>query len=418
MSAIRKARRLIRILRLVWREIGLRQSLAQFVGIVRLSLLRAEMKLSSPPDPPSPPEPLPTKPKGSRPLCGSLKVLILNGFPDDWALYRYRVKQKIEQLRAVGVEVNVIHFDSPDLVPTAMQHSHAILYRLPITERLMALASESKKKGLPLIFDIDDLIFDLQICQQIDGVQILNDLDKEEYLRNMARIGEAMKLCEFGLVPTLPLKERLEGMGLKTYVHRNGVEAEMIGISERAVQGKIEKDGVIVSYLSGSNTHNRDFQICSSALAEILRKYDFVWLYIFGWLTTDDLLKPYESRIVRVPFMPWKELAVFAKDADINLSPLEKNEFCNSKSELKYLEAGILEVPTIASPRQAFSEVIRHGENGFLAETHEEWAQCLDFLIRDKTARIAMGKKAREHILDRYHPQKMGEGLADYLRSV
>ena len=416
MQSLRKFLRLIRILKLVFKEVGLRESFAQLVGMIRLSLLRAEMKFSSPPDPaalPVPPEPIRT-----RPPRGTLKVLILNGFPEDWALYRYRVKQKVEQLQAVGVEVNVVHFDSADLIPVAIRHSHAILYRLPITERLMALALEAKREGLPLIFDIDDLIFDLQACQQIDGIQILNDLDKQEYLRNMARIADAMKLCEYGLVPTWPLKGRLEGMGLKTHVHRNGVEADMVQISERAIRGKIEKNGVIICYLSGSNTHNRDFQVCSSALAEVLGRYDFVRLYLFGWLSTDDLLKPYESRIVRLPFMPWKELSVFAKDADINLSPLENNEFCNSKSELKYLEAGILEVSTIASPRQAFSEVIRPGENGLLAETHEEWVQCLDFLIRDKAARTAMGKRARQHILEQYHPQRMGEGLANFLRSI
>lgn len=416
MPAMRKSLRLIRILRLIFKEVGVRKSFAQLVGIIRLSLLRAEMKFTSPRDPAV--LPVPSEPIRTRPPRGTLKVLIVNGFPEDWALYRYRVKQKVEQLQAVGVEVNVVHFDSADLVPVAIRHSHAILYRLPITERLMALASEAKEEGLPLIFDIDDLIFDLQACQEINGIQVLNDLDKREYLRNMARIAEAMKLCEYGLVPTWPLKERLEGMGLKTYVHRNGVEAEMVQISERAIQGKIEKNGVIVSYLSGSNTHNRDVQVCSSALAEVLGKYDFVRLYIFGWLTTDDHLKPYENKIVRIPFMPWKQLSVFAKDVDINLSPLENNEFCNSKSELKYLEAGILEVPTIASPRQSFSEVIRHGENGLLAETNEEWVRCLDFLIQDKAARTAMGKKARQHILEQYHPQKMGEGLTNFLRSI
>jgi glycosyltransferase involved in cell wall biosynthesis len=416
MLAIRKILRLIKILWLVFKKVGVRESFTQLIGIIRLSLLRAEMKFSYESAPPAPA--VPTEPIRIRPPRGSLNVLILNGFPEDWALYRYRVKQKIEQLHAVGARVNVVHFDSPDLVSVALEHSHTILYRLPITERLMELASEAKKGGLPLIFDIDDLIFDLQICQEIDGIQILNDLDRQEYLQNMARIVEAMKLCKYGLAPTRPLKDRLERMGLKTYVHRNGIETEMMQISERAIRGKIDKKQVIISYMSGSNTHNRDFQICSRALAEILEKYDSVRLYIFGWLTTDDLLKPYESKIVHIPFMHWRELAVFTKDVDINLSPLEENEFCNSKSELKYLEAGILEIPTIASPRLAFSEVIRHGENGLLAETHEEWVQSLDLLIQDKAIRTAMGKRAREHILKQYDPQRMGEGLANFLRSI
>jgi len=133
-------------------------------------------------------------------------------------------------------------------------------------------------------------------------------------------------------VPTWPLKGRLEGMGLKTHVHRNGVEADMVQISERAIRGKIEKNGVIICYLSGSNTHNRDFQVCSSALAEVLGRYDFVRLYLFGWLSTDDLLKPYESRIVRLPFYALEGALVFAKDADINLSPLKTPSSATAKA--------------------------------------------------------------------------------------
>jgi glycosyltransferase involved in cell wall biosynthesis len=378
-------------------------------------VLRAERKYFSK-DTPQNPE------KGSeirkKPGQDSLKVLILDAFPEDWALYRYRIKQKIEQLNSVGVEVKTIHFDAPEMVPKAMECTHVIWYRLPITERLIQLHERARSDGIKLIYDIDDLIFDLEICQQIDGIQILNEVDKEKYFHNMARLAEAMKLCDYGLVTTTPLKEKLEEMGLKTYVHRNGFEKEMHDISERAIAGKIEKNSVIISYQSGSNTHNRDFQVCTEALTNVLIRYEKVRLYIFGWLTLDDRLKPFENKIVRVPFMPWKELAIFTKDMDINLSPLENNVFSNSKSELKYLEAALMEVPTIASPRSAFSEVICHGKNGFLAETTEEWIQCLDLLIDDGEMRRAVGGRAREHVLHEYDIKKMGQGLADFLRSI
>jgi glycosyltransferase involved in cell wall biosynthesis len=272
--------------------------------------------------------------------------------------------------------------------------------------------------GIRLVYDIDDLIFDLEICKEVDGIQILNDLDKEAYLRNMARIADAIKLCDYGLATTTPLKAKFEEMGLKTHIHRNAYETEMYELSERAIRGKIEKSDVIISYQSGSNTHNRDFQVCVEALVRALEQYENVKLFIFGWLTLDDRLKPFENRIVHIPFMPWKELAVFSKDVDINLSPLENNCFCNSKSELKYLEAAILEIPTIASPRTAFSEAIRHGENGLLAETTEEWGQCLDLLINDGQMRKAVGRRAREHVLQEYDIKKMGQGLADFFRSI
>lgn len=403
-----------RVLRIAW-KLGIWRSLDQVIGILKSEMLRVDRTYSD--SPPSIPRREPdSKPKD--PPQGSLSVLILNGFQEHEALYRYRVKQKIDQLGSVGVKVDTIHFNAPNLVTMALNYTHLILYRLPLTKPIEQLAAKAKTNGIKLIFDIDDLIFDLKICQEIDGIQILNDQEKEEFLLNMSRVKAALKLCGYGLVTTTPLKAKLEEMGLKTYVHRNGFETEMLEIADRAIRGKMDKNGVAISYLSGSHTHNRDFHLCVDALVNVLKKYDNVKLYIFGWLNVSDRLEPFQSKIVHIPFMPWKELVLFTKDMDINLSPLEDNGFCHCKSELKYLETAILGIPTIASPRPAFTETITHGVNGYLAETTEEWSQCLEHLITHSEIRKTMGFRAREHVLREYNIEKMGRNLADFLSSL
>jgi glycosyltransferase involved in cell wall biosynthesis len=91
---------------------------------------------------------------------------------------------------------------------------------------------------------------------------------------------------------------------------------------------------------------------------------------------------------------------------DVNLAPLEiGNPYCEAKSELKYYQAALVGVPTIASATQPFREAIKHGETGFLASTGEEWHRSLTALLEDPTLRKNVATAARAHTLATYGPQ-------------
>ena len=68
---------------------------------------------------------------------------------------------------------------------------------------------------------------------------------------------------------------------------------------------------------------------------------------------------------------------------DVSLAPLRRDRFSDAKSEVKYLEAAAVGVPTIASASPAFEVAIRPGENGLLAATRAEWDAALRALVRD-----------------------------------
>jgi hypothetical protein len=104
---------------------------------------------------------------------------------------------------------------------------------------------------------------------------------------------------------------------------------------------------------------------------------------------------------------------------DINLAPLEPgNPFCDAKSELKYFEAALVEVPTIASPTGPMRRAIRDGETGFLAASEDDWHRALIALVDDAALRRRLARAAYLDVLWPYGPERRAERVLAMLRQV
>ncbi len=109
------------------------------------------------------------------------------------------------------------------------------------------------------------------------------------------------------------------------------------------------------------------------------------------------------------------ELARF----DINLAPLEVgNPFCEAKSELKFFEAALVEVCTVASPTGPMRRAIRDGETGRLADTPAEWDAALRTLIDDPALRRRMAHAAYLDVLARFGPRVGAESFRFVLEQL
>src|ERR1700742_2150481 len=81
--------------------------------------------------------------------------------------YRYRCQQACEQLRADGAVANVAHVASPGLLEVIERYGVVVLFRLPYDERVEAVVAAARKAKVPLLFDIDDLVFDPRLESQM-----------------------------------------------------------------------------------------------------------------------------------------------------------------------------------------------------------------------------------------------------------
>lgn len=87
----------------------------------------------------------------------------------------------------------------------------------------------------------------------------------------------------------------------------------------------------------------------------------------------------------------WKEVM---NKCDVILCP-QRVEVQPAKSSIKATTAMMLSMPVICSPLQAYKEIIKHGENGFICDTNEEWADALSKL-KDPETRKRIGEAGKK----------------------
>lgn len=107
---------------------------------------------------------------------------------------------------------------------------------------------------------------------------------------------------------------------------------------------------------------------------------------------------------VPVNWRPWspeteaEEIAQF----DIGIMPMPDEVWAYGKCAMKALLCMACGVPTVAQAIGANCEVIRHGENGLLAATPQEWLAHLEALIDDAALRRRLGMAGRQTVMERY----------------
>lgn len=123
---------------------------------------------------------------------------------------------------------------------------------------------------------------------------------------------------------------------------------------------------------------------------------------------------------MEVRFRPWsyqtepEEVRSF----DIGIMPLEDTEWCRGKCGFKLLQYMGAGVPAVASPVGVNADILRDGENGYLAHTQEEWVEKLSRLCQDPGLRARIGRAARHTVKENYSLNIWAPKLAELFTSV
>ncbi len=165
---------------------------------------------------------------------------------------------------------------------------------------------------------------------------------------------------------------------------------------------------------SGSFSTVPNFEGSIPVLLAIKKKYgNNVYFKLIG----DGNFKNEELGINGIPWTKENEIEELS-EIDIGIMPLPNDAWANGKCGLKGLQYMALSIPTIMSPVGVNKEIIKDGENGFLATTENEWVDKLSSLIDSIDLRKNIGEKGRETVVNHYSVDAIKPLYLQYFEEV
>jgi hypothetical protein len=348
------------------------------------------------------------------------------------ATLRYRVRLPEEALRSKGVDTLAVHFTDPAIADLAPLADVVVLYRVPAGAELLALLAELRRGPNPplVAYDVDDLVFRTEHLAAMGFLDSFSADDRARFSRDVALRGELVGQADLLTGSTAEVLAELseqalvsgptDGHGAPTALLPNGVGLVGARIADAARRvprgsgahgsGAAASPGLRLGYFSGSATHDGDWATVEPVVLDFLARHRDARLVLVGQVTPSDAVAALGSRLEVVDAVPWRELPALLRSVDVNLVPLERTVFTEAKSAIKWLEAALVETPTIATPTGPFLAAVEAGVTGLLADGPEQWAAALEQLA-DAGVREQMGAAARESAVAQYGPKVQAERL-------
>lgn len=355
-----------------------------------------------------------------------MRVLALvPGLYDISPSQRYRIEQWEPLLRERGVEITYEPFESPELntllyqqgqiakklmlvaegfsrrysvVQTARDYDlvyilrEAALLGPPMFEKMVY------KTGVPIVFDFDDAIF---VSYRSPSNGYLS------YLKFASKTKTICRLASHVMVGNPYLAEYAR------QVHdRVTVIPTTIDTQRYRVPPPNNSNGPLVIGWTGSHSTVQHLDTLRSALKKLAAREKFR-LRVIG-------TPVYDCPPIDVEAMRWRAKTEVddLQPIDIGIMPLPDDKWSRGKCGAKALQFMGLGIPTVASPVGVNTDIIQDGENGFLANTEDEWVDKLTRLLREPELRHRLGQAGRITVEQKYSAISQAPRVYEVFKSV
>lgn len=299
---------------------------------------------------------------------------------------------------------------TPENKAKAAQDSEIVVFHRPQIEGKLQLARILKKQGKKIVFDNDDTVKD-------DGGFKFNEyMDKERLEKGLRKLDtitdDFIKEADLVTCSTKFLEAEYKKINPNVVVLPNCIdpfyfdeplrnETDVVRIG---VTGSVAITADMDVLIPIVNHYKDDKRVKLVLFSLPPAKNDKITRELYSeeykfWESVDIEWQPFVH--AEDYYRTLNELRL-----DMVIIPRADNYFNRCKSNLKFLENSMLEIPTIAqafptgdSPYQQDPE---DKDYLLLANTQEEWIEQIEKLIADKELRRELGKKARKYVENKY----------------
>lgn len=259
-----------------------------------------------------------------------------------------------------------------------------------------------QKKGIKVLFEVDDYLHGIR---KVQGHDFANHFNKEM----LGRAEMLMKRCD-GIICSTPfIAKRYRKFG-DTYVCQNGLDLARYDLT------RPERKTVNIGW-AGATGHREGMAKWVQAVYQVMAENDNVCFISVGRPFAHGLAEHFgKERSLSVPFAAIEQYPAAMTMFDIALAPAGKGGFFRGKSDLRWMEAGALAIPTVADP--LVYHRIENGVNGFHADTPVEALEILRRLVGDAELRTIVGERAQEYIRENCSIQTTAQQWVDVFEQV
>jgi glycosyltransferase involved in cell wall biosynthesis len=306
------------------------------------------------------------------------------------------VLRLVGPLQQAGIQL-IMGNQGIDIDPSAVSRADLVVIQRDFP-RMGALYEEviaqAHHEGKPIIYEIDDLL--LEVPPDHSHYQ--------DYQGVLLPILRALIEADAVTVSTPTLFAALRPFDPNIHLLPNFLNENIWSLQSPSEQVSTsnQKPPTIIGYMGGE-THNLDLEEITPALTQVLHKYgEQVRLCFWGGCPPKSLLDLPQVEWISFNQNDYLEFARFfsTQHCDLFIAPVRDNLFNRCKSAIKFLEYCSLGIPGVYSRLPMYEEVIRHGENGLLAGSQDEWLTCLSQLIESPAVRFQMASRAQKTVQD------------------
>jgi glycosyltransferase involved in cell wall biosynthesis len=337
---------------------------------------------------------------------------------------RYRIEQWQDGLAQTGVEITFAPFEDKNLrdilyakgqwLRKGAGISKSFIRRFSTVSRprsydLVYIFREAALFGpsiferivhlwkVPLVFDFDDAIF-VRYRSPANG-----------WLSLLKAPGKTQTICKMAshvMVGNAYLAEYARAFNQNVTVIPTTID------TQRYQVGSVRETGIPVIGWTGSYSTVQHLDLLRPVLQQLAREEPFR-VRVIG-------PSDYQVEGVEVEVIPWRSQTE-AEDlaaVDIGVMPLPDDAWSRGKCGCKALQYMGLGIPAICSAVGMNTDLIRDGENGFLAESVEEWLNKLTILLRSSQVRRKLGLAGRKTVEERFSASSQVPRIHEIFQSV
>jgi glycosyltransferase involved in cell wall biosynthesis len=345
--------------------------------------------------------------------------------PDTTPSQRFRLEQWAPDLDAAGIHVDLVPFADDALmnllhkpgrrIAKALSGAAAFWRRLRrmallpgydavVIHRTVCLAGPAvlerviARLGRPVVFDFDDAIYLLHTTAANRAIG---------WLKFPGKTATLCRISSHVVVANAELAAYARRYNPRVSIVPSSVDTDRYRPLQRAAA-----QGPLVIGWTGSSTSQAYIEMFGPVLRELLSRRP-VALHVHS---------DREPVMPGIPFVwhkwsPDNEVDVLSR-FDIGIMPMPDDAWARGKSAMKALLYMAMGIPVVCSSVGTNREVVRHGENGLLAATAEEWLTGLEMLIDDAALRKRLGAAGRSTVVERYSRRHCAGLFADVVREA